>query len=71
MLGIEYGASSEVILLHRLLMCFFVFARLMLIILFFINFVFQDIARTSHAHPTLMEAVKEAAMLAHGKAIHF
>lgn len=33
----------------------------------------EDIARTSHAHPTLSEAFKEAAMMAHGlkKAIHF
>jgi dihydrolipoamide dehydrogenase len=30
----------------------------------------EDIARTSHAHPTLEEAVKEAAMAAHGKPIH-
>jgi dihydrolipoamide dehydrogenase len=31
----------------------------------------EDIARTCHAHPTLSEAVKEAAMAASGKAIHF
>ena len=32
----------------------------------------EDIARTCHAHPTLEEAVKEAAMAAaFGKAIHF
>jgi len=31
----------------------------------------EDIARTCHAHPTLSEAVKEAAMNAHGKCIHF
>ena len=31
----------------------------------------EDIARTCHGHPTLSEAVKEAAMAAHGKAIHF
>ena len=31
----------------------------------------EDIARTCHAHPTLSEAVKEAAMSAHGLAIHF
>jgi dihydrolipoyl dehydrogenase len=32
----------------------------------------EDIARTCHAHPTLEEAVKEAAMVAaFGKAIHF
>ncbi|KAG1766063.1 hypothetical protein EDD22DRAFT_879051 [Suillus occidentalis] len=30
-----------------------------------------DIARTTHAHPTLSEAFKEAAMAAYGKAIHF
>jgi dihydrolipoamide dehydrogenase len=30
----------------------------------------EDIARTCHAHPTLSEAVKEAAMSAHGLAIH-
>lgn len=31
----------------------------------------EDIARTCHAHPTVMEAVKEAAMAAHDKPIHF
>mmetsp|Transcript_6970 Transcript_6970/g.10204 ORF Transcript_6970/g.10204 Transcript_6970/m.10204 type:complete len:497 (+) Transcript_6970:141-1631(+) len=32
----------------------------------------EDIARTCHAHPTVSEAIKEAAMLAHeGKCIHF
>ncbi|KAI8456148.1 dihydrolipoyl dehydrogenase [Phakopsora pachyrhizi] len=31
----------------------------------------EDIARTSHAHPTLSEAFKEAAMAATGKPIHF
>jgi len=31
----------------------------------------EDIARTCHAHPTLSEAVKEAAMAACDKAIHF
>ncbi|GJY30682.1 dihydrolipoyl dehydrogenase, mitochondrial [Tanacetum coccineum] len=30
----------------------------------------QDIARTCHAHPTLSEAVKEAAMATYDKAIH-
>ncbi|MGI4851942.1 MAG: dihydrolipoyl dehydrogenase [Janthinobacterium lividum] len=30
----------------------------------------EDIARTCHAHPTVSEAVKEAAMAASGKAIH-
>ncbi|KAG5638948.1 dihydrolipoamide dehydrogenase precursor [Sphagnurus paluster] len=30
----------------------------------------EDIARTSHAHPTLSEAFKEAAMAAYSKAIH-
>jgi len=30
----------------------------------------EDIARTSHAHPTLSEAVKEAAMATYDKAIH-
>lgn len=30
----------------------------------------EDIARTCHAHPTLSEAVKEAAMAAYGKPIH-
>ncbi|EGC37861.1 dihydrolipoamide:NAD oxidoreductase [Dictyostelium purpureum] len=30
----------------------------------------EDVARTCHAHPTLSEAVKEAAMAAHGKPIH-
>ncbi len=31
----------------------------------------EDIARTCHAHPTLSEAVKEAAMATFSKAIHF
>jgi len=31
----------------------------------------EDIARTCHAHPTLSEAFKEAAMAAYGKPIHF
>ena len=31
----------------------------------------EDIARTCHAHPTLAEAVKEAAMAVDGRAIHF
>ena len=31
----------------------------------------EDIARTCHAHPTLNEAVREAAMAAYGKAINF
>lgn len=31
----------------------------------------EDIARTCHAHPTLSEAVKEAAMNAYDKCIHF
>jgi len=31
----------------------------------------EDIARTCHAHPTLSEATKEAAMAAYSKAIHF
>ena len=30
----------------------------------------EDIFRTSHAHPTLAEAVKEAALAVHGRAIH-
>jgi dihydrolipoamide dehydrogenase len=30
----------------------------------------EDIARTCHAHPTLNEAVKEAALAADGRAIH-
>lgn len=30
----------------------------------------EDIARTCHAHPTLSEAVKEAALAAHFKPIH-
>ncbi|MGE3478087.1 MAG: dihydrolipoyl dehydrogenase, partial [Dongiaceae bacterium] len=30
----------------------------------------EDIARTCHAHPTLNEAVKEAALAAFAKAIH-
>ncbi|KAF1357130.1 dihydrolipoamide dehydrogenase [Delphinella strobiligena] len=31
----------------------------------------EDVARTSHAHPTLAEAFKEAAMATSGKAIHY
>ncbi|KAI0696178.1 hypothetical protein BC835DRAFT_1406015 [Cytidiella melzeri] len=31
----------------------------------------EDVARTSHAHPTLSEAFKEAAMAAYDKPIHF
>lgn len=31
----------------------------------------EDIARTCHSHPTLSEAVREAAMATQGKAIHF
>lgn len=31
----------------------------------------EDIARTCHAHPTLSEAFKEAAMATHDKPIHF
>ncbi len=30
----------------------------------------EDIARTCHAHPTLNEAVKEAALAVEGRAIH-
>ena len=30
----------------------------------------EDIARSVHAHPTLPEAVKEAALAAGGRAIH-
>ena len=30
----------------------------------------EDIARTCHAHPSLSEAVKEAAMAVEGRAIH-
>jgi len=30
-----------------------------------------DVSRTVHAHPTLSEAVKEAALAAEGKAVHF
>ncbi|KAI9643419.1 dihydrolipoamide dehydrogenase precursor [Ciborinia camelliae] len=31
----------------------------------------EDIGRTCHAHPTLAEAFKEAAMATYGKAVHF
>jgi dihydrolipoamide dehydrogenase len=31
----------------------------------------EDIARTCHAHPTLSEAVKEAALAVDRRAIHF
>jgi dihydrolipoamide dehydrogenase len=30
----------------------------------------EDIARTCHGHPTLSEAIKEAAMATYGKPIH-
>ena len=30
----------------------------------------EDVARTCHAHPTLNEAVKEAALAADGRALH-
>ena len=30
----------------------------------------EDLARTSHAHPTLEEAVKEAALATHGAPLH-
>ena len=30
----------------------------------------EDIARTCHGHPTLSEAVKEAALAVDGRAIH-
>ena len=30
----------------------------------------EDVARTCHAHPTLSEAVKEAALAADGRALH-
>ncbi len=30
----------------------------------------EDIARTCHAHPTVSEAIKEAAMSSFSKAIH-
>jgi dihydrolipoamide dehydrogenase len=32
---------------------------------------FADVARTSHAHPTLSEAFKEAAMATYDKAVHY
>jgi dihydrolipoamide dehydrogenase len=31
----------------------------------------EDIARSVHAHPTLAEAIKEAALGIDGRAIHF
>lgn len=30
----------------------------------------EDIGRTCHAHPTMSEAIKEAAMATYGKPIH-
>jgi dihydrolipoamide dehydrogenase len=30
----------------------------------------EDIARTCHAHPTLPEAIREAALAASGRALH-
>lgn len=57
-LALEYGASSE--------------GKSMLT-LFHKNRAncFTDVARTSHAHPTLSEAFKEAAMATYDKAIHY
>jgi len=31
----------------------------------------EDVARTCHAHPTMSEAIKEAAMACYDKPIHF
>jgi dihydrolipoamide dehydrogenase len=31
----------------------------------------EDLARTVHAHPTLAEAIHEAALAVDGRAIHF
>lgn len=33
--------------------------------------IYADVARTSHAHPTLSEAFKEAAMATYDKAVHY
>jgi dihydrolipoamide dehydrogenase len=30
----------------------------------------EDLARTCHAHPTLEEAIKEAALATHGQPLH-
>jgi dihydrolipoamide dehydrogenase len=30
----------------------------------------EDVARSTHAHPTLAEALKEAALAVHGRALH-
>ena len=30
----------------------------------------EDLARTSHAHPTFAEAIKEAALATHGAPLH-
>lgn len=58
-LALEYGASSEG---KPTSTCHF--QGLLLIIV-------TDVARTCHAHPTLAEAFKEAAMATYDKAVHY
>ena len=36
-----------------------------------LNGTLEDLIRTIHAHPTVSEAVREAALAAEGRAIHF
>jgi dihydrolipoamide dehydrogenase len=57
-LALEYGASSEGKSQQTTSWC-----QHMLTVL--------DVARTSHAHPTLSEAFKEAAMATYDKAVHY
>ncbi|KAF2268457.1 dihydrolipoyl dehydrogenase [Lojkania enalia] len=57
-LALEYGASSEGKPTNN-----YKLSTLLIITL--------DVARTSHAHPTLSEAFKEAAMATYDKAIHY
>ncbi len=57
-LALEYGASSEGKLHH---LCFGWIS----------TNPFPDVARTCHAHPTLAEAFKEAAMATYDKAVHY
>jgi len=57
-LALEYGASSEGMFESSPLKMYFINAK-------------SDVARTCHAHPTLAEAFKEAAMATYDKAVHY
>ena len=58
-LALEYGASSE-----GEFQCQFNMPTID-------TNTYADVARTSHAHPTLSEAFKEAAMATYDKAVHY